>query len=106
MALVLALFGISLVLTVVSAFLLSALMTPAESSPPVLEISHHAGTPRFFETGIPLSVSAASASRVPIDLLLLEIERHVRIERAVAESFHRAPTTQSLHVPAASPLMH
>ena len=106
MAMVLALLGISLVLTVITAFLLSALMTPTEASPPVLENPHHSGTPRFFETDIRPSVRPASASRVPIELLLLEIERHVEIERAVAESFHRAPTTRSLHVQAASPLMH
>jgi hypothetical protein len=43
---------------------------------------------------------------VPIEVLVLEIERHVRQEREVAESFHLSPTTQALHVHAAPPLMH
>jgi len=51
-------------------------------------------------------VQAAPASAVPVEVLLLELERHVRLERAIAESFHLSPTAQALHVHAASPLMH
>ena len=43
---------------------------------------------------------------VPLELLLLQIERHVRLEQAAAESFHQAPTGQSLHSRTASPLVN
>jgi hypothetical protein len=35
------------------------------------------------------------APRVPIEGLLLQIERHSRLEQAAAESFHDAPTSTS-----------
>ncbi len=60
------------------------------------------GPPRFF-----LQERAVSpASRVPIEVLLLQIERHVRLEQAAAESFLDAPTTKSLHSRTTSPLVH
>jgi hypothetical protein len=43
---------------------------------------------------------------VPLDLLLLQIERHVRLEQAAAESFHETPTGQSLHSRTTSPLVN
>jgi hypothetical protein len=106
MALVLALFFVSLVLTVVTAILLSSALGTADSSAPVRETPHLNVPPRFFASDIPLSMPAGSASAVPIELLVLEIERHVRLEREVAESFHLSPTPQTLHVHAAPPLMH
>ena len=58
--------------------------------------------PRFFLQERP----AASAPRVPIEVLLLQIERHVRLEQAAAESFLDAPTAKSLHSRTTSPLVH
>jgi hypothetical protein len=46
------------------------------------------------------------ADAVPLEALLLRIERHVRLEQAAAESFHAAPTAASLHVRTTSPLVH
>ncbi len=43
---------------------------------------------------------------LPIEALLLQIERHVRLEQAAAESFLDAPTTSSLHCRTTSPLVH
>jgi hypothetical protein len=43
---------------------------------------------------------------VPIEVLLLQIERHVRLEQAACESFLWAPTAQSLHCRTSSPLMN
>lgn len=43
---------------------------------------------------------------VAVDVLLLQIEGHVRLEQAAAESFLEAPTAQSLHSRTASPLMN
>ena len=109
MAMVIALFSASLVLTVVTAILLSAAMRIADSSPPPREIPHPTGKPRFFAKDIS-PVHPARASHVPVDVpvevLVLEIERHVRGERQAAELFHLSPTAQTLHVAPASPLMH
>ncbi len=44
--------------------------------------------------------------RVPIEALLLQIERHVQLEQAAAESFHFAPTVEALHSRTMSPLVH
>jgi hypothetical protein len=105
MAIVITLLAVSLVLTVITAILLSALLT-ADSSAPGRETSQSDRPPRFFATDIPLSVPRPSASSVPIELLVLEIERHVRQEQEVAKSFHLSPTAETLHVHAAPPLLH
>ena len=64
-----------------------------------------AETPRFFvHPGA--AVAAAVPMQVPIEVLLLQIERHVRLEQAAAESFHQYPTAESLHVQTLSPLVH
>lgn len=47
-----------------------------------------------------------AAQRVPIEALLLQIERHVRLEQAAAESFLEAPTARALHSRTTSPLLH
>jgi hypothetical protein len=44
--------------------------------------------------------------RVPIEVLLLQLERHVRLEQAAAESFLSAPTRESLHSRTTSTLLH
>ena len=43
---------------------------------------------------------------VSVDVLLLQIERHVRMEQAAAESFMAMPTAEMLHMRTASPLVH
>jgi hypothetical protein len=40
---------------------------------------------------------AAPQPRVPIEALLLQIENHVRLEQAAAESFIEFPTSALLH---------
>jgi hypothetical protein len=52
------------------------------------------------------AAAAPSVERLPIEALLLQIERHIRLEQAAAESFHFAPTAESLHSRTASPLVH
>lgn len=110
MAMVIVLFSASLVLTAVTAILLSAAMRIADSFPPLRENPHPTGTPRFFAKDISAPAQPARASRVPVEpaveLLVLEIERHVRGERQAAELFHLSPTAQTLHVAPAAPLMH
>ena len=62
---------------------------------------------RFFADGAeaPLAASAGY-QQVPLEVLLLQIDRHVRLEQAAAESFLEAPTTASLHSRTTSPLVH
>lgn len=44
--------------------------------------------------------------RVPVEALLLQLERHIRLEQAAAQSFLECPTAQSLHSRTTSPLVH
>ncbi|MEN6605404.1 MAG: hypothetical protein ABFD86_23585, partial [Bryobacteraceae bacterium] len=50
---------------------------------------------RFF--GNPKIVPTLMRTQVPIEALLLEIENHVRLEHAAAESFLAAPHPDLLH---------
>lgn len=59
--------------------------------------------PRFFAAGAPRSVP--NYSSVPVSALLLEIENHVRLEQAAAESFLASPTIDLLHSRTISPLV-
>jgi hypothetical protein len=65
-----------------------------------------ADAPGFFVRTPQQPVSTQVPSVVPLDVLLLQIERHVRLEQAAAETFHHYPTTESLHSPTMSPLVH
>jgi len=49
---------------------------------------------------------AATGNRVPIEALLLQLESHVRLEEAAAESFLQSPTSSLLHSRTASPLVN
>lgn len=75
--------------------------TGSESRVPV-EQPLPAAPPRFFLA----DRAPATPSRVPIEVLLLQIERHVRLEQAAAESFLDSPTIKSLHSRTTSPLVH
>jgi hypothetical protein len=102
MEMFLTLLVLSLLVTVVSALIFAA--ATRDARPPAT-----AADERLLE--LPPQVFAddrAPLSRqgVPIEVLLLQIERHVRLEQAAAESFHRAPTVEALHSPTTSPLRH
>ena len=71
---------------------------PAERKPAAL--------PSYFFAGEQLERVAASGTQFPIEVLLLQIERHVRLEQAAAESFLALPTAESLHSRTHSPLVH
>ncbi|MGE5357842.1 MAG: hypothetical protein ACM3NQ_02410 [Bacteroidales bacterium] len=60
------------------------------------------GPPMFFVK----RAGDRSSERVPIEVLLLQIERHVRLEQAAAESFLDAPTVHALHTRTTSPLLN
>lgn len=59
--------------------------------------------PRFF-AGSPAKGPEAPA--IPVEVLLSQIERHVRLEQAAAEAYLDLPTRDSLHSPTASPFLN
>jgi hypothetical protein len=69
---------------------------------PAQRLAVQLAQPRFFsdQPAIPLA-----PPRVPIEVLLLQIERHVRLEQAAAESFLDFPSAASLHSRTMSPLV-
>ncbi len=74
---------------------------------PVLPLALEA--PRFFvDTGKPITgqLPIPAPTRIPVEVLLSQIERHVRLEQAAAESFLDYPTAESLHSRTTSPLVH
>jgi hypothetical protein len=59
--------------------------------------------PRFF---VNPAAKPAEAPGVPVEMLLSQIERHVRLEQAAAEAYLDLPTRDSLHSRTESPLLH
>ena len=60
---------------------------------------------RFFaDSAVPLIPTPAA--QVPIELLLRQIESHVRLEQAAAESFVNFPTHDVLHSKTSSPFVN
>jgi hypothetical protein len=59
--------------------------------------------PRFFVDELPTPVAQP---QVPLEVLLAQIERHVRLEQAAAESFLVSPSAHALHSRTTSPLVH
>lgn len=60
---------------------------------------------RFFTDTVAKS-PAIPSRQVPIEVLLLQIENHVRLEQAAAESFLAFPTHDQLHSKTASPFVN
>jgi hypothetical protein len=60
--------------------------------------------PRFFVDEAPGIQTPAPP--VPIEVLLYQIEHHVRLEQAAAESFLHTPSRDTLHSRTMSPLVH
>jgi hypothetical protein len=79
-------------------------LEPAAKPEPKPEPVMAAVPARFFARGaeIPLTLHA----KVPIEVLLLQIENHVRLEQAAAESFIEFPTAAMLHGRTMSQLIH
>jgi hypothetical protein len=63
---------------------------------------------RFFvsEVTIPAAPGRSPNVSVPIEALLLQLERHVRLEQAAAESFLAEPTSALLHSKTISPFLN
>ena len=62
-------------------------------------------TPLFRARPDAVVLPAAIGSRIPIEALLLQIDNHVRLEQAAAESFLEYPTAALLHSRTISPLV-
>ena len=61
---------------------------------------------RFFVEPAAPMLPLAARTRVPIEALLLQIENHVRLEQAAAESFLESPNAAMLHSRTISPLVN
>ena len=81
--------------------------TRTEQQPPAVQPKREPAasiTPaRFFAESV--AAPRVMPPRVPLEALLLQIERHVRLEQAAAESFLEAPTSALLHSKTISPLV-
>lgn len=79
--------------------------SPRGAEAPVLqpERARNLGTPRFFgdDTEAP-----ALRQPVPVGVLMSQIEQHVRLEQAAAQSFLDVPTRESLHSRTESPFVN
>jgi hypothetical protein len=74
---------------------------PAEPAPPVE--TRPAVEQRFFAKD---AVPASTGPSLPFDLVLSQIERHVRLEQLAAERFLNVPSPESLHSPTSSPFVN
>jgi hypothetical protein len=94
----------------VSAMALGAATRREQAAAPVAEPQAAVAPSQFFVSPA-ASVIAGSAQRlplgqqVPIELLLLQFEQHVRLEQAAAETFIHHPTPDALRASMTSPLV-
>jgi hypothetical protein len=70
---------------------------------PEVEPVKAAQSARFFAMPIPVT---ATQPRIPIEALLLQIENHVRLEQAAAQSFIEYPNPAVLHSKTTSTLVN
>ncbi|HMD18367.1 MAG TPA: hypothetical protein VKH18_17000 [Terriglobales bacterium] len=83
--------------------------SPNSAVQPELPLVKAVAPARFFSDhvaappAVPLTVSPR---QVPIEVLLLQIENHVRMEQAAAEVFIAFPTQARLHSKTASPFVN
>lgn len=63
------------------------------------------GPSRFFAPAADKALALAGPA-VPVEALLLQIERHIRLEQAAAEAFLEVPSRDSLHSRTGSPLLN
>jgi hypothetical protein len=97
--------ALSLVGVLVSAVLFAAAMPRPHETQHPRDMASVIQAGRFFVDDRRRDIPAA-ISPVPIEVLLLQLERHVRLEQAAAESFHWSPTPEALHMRTVSPLVH
>ncbi len=96
---------LSLLGVAVAALTFRAATRPESSTPqvrPALPAVKAAPARFFSERGVP----AIPSQQVPIEVLLLQIEKHVRLEQAAAESFVEFPSHALLHSKTTSPFVN
>ena len=93
--------SLSLVGAVVSAVLFVAASRDARRAEAAVAVPAAAGEERFF---LLRPVRPMRGRAMPADVLALQIEQHVRLERAAAEGFLQFPTVEALHTPTLSML--
>lgn len=82
-----------------------AAVRPEDNKPEGKAEPRKAVPARFFVTDVAIPASGRQVS-VPIEALLLQLERHVRLETAAAESFLAEPTPAQLHSKTISPFLN
>jgi len=76
------------------------------AEPPALAARRFfASAPDAAPASEPVAIGA-QRELVPVEALMLQIEQHIRLEQAAAESFLHTPTEQSLHSRTTSPLVN
>lgn len=102
MAICIGMFGL-----VVAALSLNAAAPPEDgtsTAQPVVKPAVESTPARFFAASV--EPPAVDRPQVPIEALLLQIDNHVRLEQAAAESFLQHPTAALLHSRTISTLIH
>lgn len=107
MGLCMAVFGMG----VAAAAFGAATRSESPNSPlqPQLPLVKAAAPARFFSDRAAITPTVppvALPRQVPIEVLLLQIENHVRMEQAAAESFLAFPTQARLHSKTTSPFVN
>ncbi len=97
----LSLFGLAVVCAAFGAATRTA--EPEPEPRPLAHVKLAPAATHFFAANVTSPVAAHT--RVPLDALLLQIENHVRLEQAAAESFIEYPTAALLHSRTISPLV-
>ncbi len=106
MGMFLMLLGLAVVVTALQGVILSYLWRESQTpAPPMLDAADVVGPPQFFQVSVGRARAARSGG-AQVPLLLQQLEQHIRLEQAAAESFHQYPTAASLHKHTASPLLH
>jgi hypothetical protein len=94
--------AISLIGVAVAAVLFKAAVREAPTAPRIEDERILVRPSRFFvDDRAPQAHTA-----LPIEVLRLQIERHVRLEQAAAEAFRDFPTTETLRTLTTSPFIH
>lgn len=94
----------SVAVTVVSCIMAAGLGPREEQVPEARpELKPVLDPPAFFAEEAP---EFEAAPRIPLEVLVSQIQRHVRLEQAAAESFLHVPTAESLHSRTTSPLVN
>jgi len=86
----------------VTVLIFSLAMRPEEEDEQVATRSSHSAEAFFMEE----VGGATEATGTATNAILLDLERHLRLEQEAAAAFLEGPTPDSLHAPADSPFWH